>query len=123
MLPLVSMRIASRFGPVNSVAAVISNGLRSNSAVNVLTPRSSGTTPCKSRMPTGMMRFVHVDSCAHSEHARASRKMSATAVLARSTEEFYLPVSRLSGGQLAKYPHFTHPMKKDVKEKNFSLPL
>src|ERR1700722_3874324 len=104
MIPLVSTRIATRFGPENSVVAVISNGLRSNSAVKVLTLRSCGTSPCESRMPTGIMRFVQGDSCAHNEHAR--RKMSVTPAQARTIEESYRTVSRLSGGQLLKLPHY-----------------
>jgi hypothetical protein len=89
MLPLVSRRIATRFGPENSFAAVISNGLRSNSAVKVLALRSCGTSPCESRIPTGMTRFVHGASCAHNEHAR--RRISVTPVLARTIEGILPP--------------------------------
>src|SRR4051812_29486343 len=87
MLSLVSRRIATRFGPENSVAAVIANGLRSSSAANVLALSSRGTSPCESRTPTGMMRLVHGESCAHKEDAR--RKMSVTQLAARAIEEFY----------------------------------
>jgi hypothetical protein len=77
---------------------VIAKGLRSSSAAKVLTLSSRGTSPCESRMPTGMMRLVHGESCAHKEHAR--RRMSVTQLAARAIKEFYCLLSTVLGREL-----------------------